>query len=89
MPAYYIGNIDYTVTDDDLIGFLQKHGVAVKSAAIVVDRETQRPRGFGFVDVVDPVADTKAMLALDGVRLAGRKLRIRAKNADRAKGAHR
>ncbi|HLE38222.1 MAG TPA: RNA-binding protein [Acidimicrobiia bacterium] len=70
----YVGNLPYTTTGDELEALFSKHG-AVEKASVITDRETGRPRGFGFIEMPD--ADgRKAIEALDGYEFSGRKLNV-------------
>ncbi|MCW0220332.1 MAG: RNA-binding protein [Prosthecobacter sp.] len=71
----YVSNLAYSVTDDELRSEFAVYG-NVSSARVVMDRETGRSRGFGFVDMPN---DTEAKLALsnlEGSNLAGRAIKI-------------
>ena len=71
----YVGNLAYQVTSDDLQNLFEAHG-EVRSAAVVTDRETNRSRGFGFVEIAfESDADT-AVEALDGQDHMGRRLNV-------------
>jgi RNA recognition motif-containing protein len=70
----YVGNLPYGSTEQDLRELFEKHG-AVNSVDVLVDRDTGRSRGFGFVEMEDADAD-KAIQALNGYKLDGRPLRI-------------
>ena len=70
----YVGNLPWNTTDDDLRELFATYG-AVESSAVVNDRETGRPRGFGFVEMGPPDAD-KAIAELDGRDYGGRALRV-------------
>ena len=71
----YVGNLSFKTTETELREFFESQGVAVSSVAIITDRETGRPRGFGFVEVDAPDA---AIEKLNGVELGGRSLKINA-----------
>jgi RNA recognition motif-containing protein len=71
----YVGNIPFTVTENDLRDVFERHG-AVASVNVITDRETGRPRGFAFVEMDDASAAEEAMRALDGSDLGGRTLRV-------------
>ena len=58
----YVGNLPFSTTEDELREFFGQHG-AVTSAAIVIDRETGRPRGFGFVEMANDEEAKKAITA--------------------------
>jgi RNA recognition motif-containing protein len=70
----YVGNLPFSATDDSLNELFGKHG-AVHSVALINDRETGRPRGFGFVEMDDSEA-TAAISALNGFEMEGRNLRV-------------
>lgn len=70
----YVGNLPYSMGDDELREIFEEFGT-VQSASVLMDRETGRSRGFGFVEMDD--ADGKsAMSALDGRDVDGRALRV-------------
>jgi RNA recognition motif-containing protein len=70
----YVGNLPFKITEQELRDLFAEHGDVV-SVAIITDRETGRPRGFGFVEMADADAE-KAILALNGAVLGGRNLRV-------------
>ena len=70
----YVGNLPFTITEDELREAFAKHG-KVESVNVITDRETGRPRGFGFVEMEDAAADA-ALQAMNGVELGGRALRV-------------
>jgi RNA recognition motif-containing protein len=69
----YVGNLPFSSTEDELREFFSQHG-AVTSAAIVIDRETGRPRGFGFVEMANDEEAREAIAATNGQQLGGRPL---------------
>jgi len=70
----YVGNLPFTATEDEITQLFGQHGT-VHSVALINDRETGRPRGFGFVEVED--GDLQNMIqALDGQEMGGRALRV-------------
>jgi len=71
----YVGNLPFASTEDDLREVFGRYGT-VASVAIITDRETGRPRGFGFVEMEDAAAADAAIQALDGSDLEGRNLRV-------------
>jgi RNA recognition motif-containing protein len=74
MTTIYVGNLPFSATDADLRVLFERHG-KVDSVKLVNDRETGRPRGFGFVDM--PSADAQgAIQALNGYEMGGRALRV-------------
>jgi RNA recognition motif-containing protein len=74
MKKLYVGNLPFSATDDEVNELFSQHGT-VHSVALINDRETGRPRGFGFVEMDDDAA-TAAIQALDGHELGGRNLRV-------------
>jgi len=71
----YVGNLPYTATDSDLQRMFEAHG-AVQSAQVVVDRDTGRSKGFGFVEMDTGEAAQAAISALNGQDLGGRSLTV-------------
>lgn len=71
----YVGNLPFTVTEDELRNVFAPHG-EVQSVAVIMDRETGRPRGFGFVEMGDANAAADAIRALDGTDLGGRSMKV-------------
>jgi len=70
----YVGNLSFNTNDSELQAAFAEHG-EVQSATVVMDRETGRSRGFGFVEMPDGDAK-EAMKALDGAELDGRSLKV-------------
>ena len=75
----YVGNLNYATTDDQLSDLFAQYG-AVVSASVVIDRYTDRSRGFGFVEMDSEEAATAAISALDGTEFDGRTLRVNEAN---------
>lgn len=71
----YVGNLSYRMTDSDLEKVFAEFG-EVKSAKIIVDRETGRSKGFGFVEMETANAGSEAIEALNGKDCEGRTLRV-------------
>jgi RNA recognition motif-containing protein len=74
MKKIYVGNLPFSASDDAVRDLFSKHGT-VHSVALINDRETGRPRGFGFVEMDDDAA-MAAIQALDGHEMDGRALRV-------------
>jgi RNA recognition motif-containing protein len=70
----YVGNLPFSATEDEIREYFGQHGT-VHSVALINDRETGRPRGFGFVEIEDGDLD-KMIQALDGQEMGGRTLRV-------------
>lgn len=71
----YVGNLSFNTTESQLRDMFAAHGT-VTSAATVTDRETGRPRGFGFVEMSDDAQARAAMTALNGKNIDGRDLTV-------------
>lgn len=71
----YAGNLSFNVGESELVALFSQFG-AVQSAQVIVDRETGRSKGFGFVEM-DTAADARAAIdQLNGHELGGRGLRV-------------
>lgn len=73
--AIYVGNLSYAVTQEDLSAVFSDYGT-VKRVQLPMDRETGRPRGFGFVEMSTDAEEAAAIEALDGAEWMGRDLRV-------------
>jgi len=71
----YVGGLAYSVTDEQLRDLFASHGT-VESAKVVTDRETDRSRGFGFVEMSTVEEAEKAIAALNGTQHEGRSLTV-------------
>ncbi|MGA1202444.1 MAG: RNA recognition motif domain-containing protein [Planctomycetota bacterium] len=71
----YVGNLSYGVDDHMLNDCFAQHG-QVTQAQVVMDRETGRSKGFGFVEYSTQEEAQAAIDALDGVELDGRAMRV-------------
>ncbi|KEZ75783.1 RNA recognition motif domain-containing protein [Salinisphaera hydrothermalis] len=71
----YVGNLSWNSTDDDLRTAFEAFG-EVSSAKVIMDRETGRSRGFGFVEMSDDSAAREAIEGMNGKDLQGRTLRV-------------
>lgn len=70
----YVGNLSFDLTDQDLRKVYSQFGEVV-SAAVVMDRDTGRSRGFGFVEM-DDAAATTAIEKTNGMEVGGRALNV-------------
>jgi cold-inducible RNA-binding protein len=70
----YIGNLSFDTTEQQLESMFTEHG-PVQSAVLVMDRDTGRPRGFGFVEMSDDTGRA-AIAALNGKSVDGRDLNV-------------
>jgi len=74
MKTIYVGNLPFSASESEIEALFAQHG-NVHSVKLINDRETGRPRGFGFVEMEAAGAD-KAIEALDGKDFGGRNLRV-------------
>jgi hypothetical protein len=68
----YVGNLPWSMTEEDLRRVFAAH-VTVRSVRVIRDRETDRSRGFGFVEVA-PAEAQKAIITMNGAVIGGRPL---------------
>ena len=71
----FVGNISFNTTENDLQDAFAAHGT-VTEANLMMDRMTNRPRGFGFVTMSSPEEAQKAIAAMHGKELDGRALTV-------------
>jgi RNA recognition motif-containing protein len=71
----YVGNLGYGVTDTELEQMFAAHGT-VKSAQVIMDRDTGRSKGFGFVEMQSDQEAQAAIQALNGKESGGRALTV-------------
>ncbi len=74
MTKLFVGNLPFSATEQSVRALFEPHGT-IDSLALINDRDTGRPRGFGFIEM--PSADaSKAMQALNGKDFEGRALKV-------------
>lgn len=73
--SIYVGNLSFDVTEEDVNSVFAEYGT-VKRVQLPTDRETGRPRGFGFVEMETEAEETAAIEALDGAEWMGRDLKV-------------
>jgi len=71
----YIGNLGYGVTDGDLTKMFEPHG-SVESAQVIMDRDSGRSKGFGFVEMRTDQEAQAAITAMNGQDVGGRALTV-------------
>lgn len=71
----YVSNLSFQVGDEDLKGFFAAYG-EVTSAKVITDRETNRSRGFGFVEMTSDAEGETAIKNLDGSVVDGRSISV-------------
>ena len=69
----YVANIPFKASEQDLKGLFEEHG-EVSSSKIIMDKETQRSRGFGFIEMADDTAARQAISKLNGSNFLGKEL---------------
>ena len=88
MTKLYVGNLPFTATDESVRALFSQHGT-VEKISLITDRDTGRPRGFGFVEMSNADA-SRAMQALNGVDFEGRSLKVtEAQDRQRSGGGNR
>jgi RNA recognition motif-containing protein len=71
----YVGNLPFRTTEDSVRDLFARYG-EVQSVKLISDRETGKPRGFGFVEMDDDAAAAEAIKSLDGADFEGRNLKV-------------
>ena len=71
----YVGNLPYSMTDEELGELFSQFG-QFTSAKVIMDRDTGRSKGFGFVEMSDEAAAEEAIKALDGSSVSGRNIKV-------------
>jgi cold-inducible RNA-binding protein len=71
----YVGNLSFDTTENDLQDAFAAHGTVMETN-LLMDRETGRPRGFGFITMSSAEEAEKAIAALNGSQLGGRALTV-------------
>lgn len=71
----YVGNLPYSMSDSDLESLFEAHG-SVQSAQVIMDRATNRSKGFGFVEMESSQEADAAIAALNGQEINGRALTV-------------
>jgi RNA recognition motif-containing protein len=88
MTKIYVGNLPFSTTETEIRGLFSPHGT-VESVSLITDRDTGRPRGFGFVEMSRADA-SRAIQNLNGKMLGGRPLRVNeAQERTASRGAKR
>jgi RNA recognition motif-containing protein len=71
----YVGNLAYSVTDEDLKNAFEAYG-EVESARVIKDRDTGRAKGFGFVEMPDSGEANAAIEGINGKEISGRSVNV-------------
>ncbi len=87
----YIGNLPYNTSEDDLRDLFSAHG-EVSSVNVIIDRDSGRSKGFGFVEMPDKAQAESAINAINQTDVSGRSVRVneaRPRNDNRGGGGGR
>lgn len=71
----YIGNIPYTMKEQNLIDVFQEFG-PVESAKVIIDKKTKRSKGYGFIEMKEESDEQAAVDAMNGQDMGGRKVKV-------------
>ncbi len=71
----YVGNLGYSVNNESLSTKFAQYGT-VSSAKVIMDRDTNRSKGFGFVEMSSPAEAAKAIQGLNGTEFEGRNMNV-------------
>jgi len=71
----YVGNLNFNLTNDELKNIFSVFGEVTK-AAIIIDKETNRSKGFAFVEFVSKEDGEKAISSMNGAMVGGRSLKV-------------
>ena len=75
LSKIYVGNLPFSATEDAVRDLFSAHGT-VDSVALINDRDTGQPRGFGFVEMTSNSEAAKAIQTLNGFQMGGRALKV-------------
>ena len=84
MKNIFVGNLSFRTTEDEIRSLFQAHGT-VERVTMVTDRDTGQSRGFCFVEMASDAEAQRAIAAVNGKELSGRKLKV---NEARPKAEH-
>jgi RNA recognition motif-containing protein len=82
----YVGNLSFQTTDQDLADLFSQYGEVV-AARVIFDRDTNRSRGFGFVEMANQEEAQKAIQALNETEFMSRNIRVNVANSKREGGS--
>jgi RNA recognition motif-containing protein len=71
----YVSNLGFSIQDADLKGLFEAFGT-VSSSKVIMDKQTNQSRGFGFVEMPDDAAAQKAVKELNGTMADGRSIKV-------------
>ncbi|PAW79982.1 MAG: RNA-binding protein [Verrucomicrobia bacterium Tous-C9LFEB] len=84
----YVGNLSFQTTEQELNDLFAQHGT-VTEANLIMDRDTQRPRGFAFVTMGSAEEGQRAIEALNGQSIGGRNLTVNEARPMESRGPRR
>ena len=84
----YVGNLSWNSTEDDVADAFSAYGT-VSNVTLIMDRDTGRPRGFGFVEMSSEAEANAAIEGLDGRDLDGRNLKVNLAKPREDRGGNR
>lgn len=84
----YVGNLPYSTTGDDLREVFGRYG-DVADATVIMDRDTGRSKGFGFVDMPNDAEANQAIRELDGTEMDQRSIRVNEATPQERRGPSR
>ena len=89
MKKLYVGNLPFQATEEEVQALFAENGITPGSVALIRDRFTGQPRGFGFVEINDDSEAEKAVAALNGRDFKGRKIVVNEARPQREGGGGR
>ncbi len=75
MKNIFVGNLDFSATEESIRALFEQHGT-VDKVDVITDRDTGRSRGFAFVEMPDTDAAERAIAGLNGTNFGGRTLNV-------------
>ena len=75
MKNIFVGNLNYSASEDEIRQLFEQYGT-VDRVSMITDRDTGRPRGFGFCEMPNDEEGDQAIEALNGAELGGRRLNV-------------
>ncbi len=75
MVSIYVGNLLFKTTSEEVRSLFEQHGEVV-SVKLITDRDSGRPKGYGFVEMNDETAANNAVEQLNGMEFGGRMLKV-------------
>ena len=90
MKKLYVGNLSYEATEETIRSLFESHGT-VESVNLIVDRDTGKSKGFGFVEMTNDAEAGRAIAGVNGKEIGGRALTVNEARpkADRATGGYK